>query len=192
MKLKEVIENVNISENDDQWIDFDTIGEDLGFNYIDLENIDTLKNNLLRSTYITGHLCTDSMVGFEAFFLGEDFVCLTHQSARKSSKEVIGWGSEELAEKTKAYIKSLIPEQMKEMDIEIIDMTQEMGDGFFVGSAEQLIHSQFLYNGHMVDLVKRVRHNEDGSRNSEDIIINDQGTEKTISVKDITIPFLRN
>lgn len=190
MKLKEVIEKINISENDDQWIDFDTIGEDLGFNHIDLENIDILKNEKIRSVYITESMCTDTIVGFEAFFLGEEFICLTNQTARKSSKDVVGWASKELADKTKAYITSLIPKDMKELDIEELDMNEEIGDGFFVGSTAELIHAQFLYNGHMVDLVKRVRKNEDGSTNREDIVINDQGTEKTISVKDITIPFI--
>ncbi len=190
MKLREVIEKIDISDNDNGWIDFEVIAEDLNLGWEEVENIDWNKNDKLRSEYITCHLCTDTWVGVEAYFLNGEVACITKQDARKSPKVILGWTSEEIAQKTREYIKSISIDPSADKNFDIIDLDQELGDSYEVDYAEQLMHKNVIHKNEICKVIEKPRLTQDGKSNHYEIIVNKAGTEQIVDVRDIKIPFV--
>jgi len=54
--------------------------------------------------------CTDTIVGWKALFLNDEFICITYQPARKSDTKYF-WASKEAINKTHNYLISVIPKK---------------------------------------------------------------------------------
>ena len=190
MTIKEIVKNIDISNNNDQWIDFETVGQDLNLSWEEIEDIDGNKNNLFRSEYISCHMCTDTFVGLEAFFLEGELVCLTHQSARKSEKQVVGWVSKDLAEKTKEYLKSLSTKVEKGLDIEILDLKEDLGVGYKVQYSNELMHRNVNYENELHKVISSPSKDQHGEYNFHEIVIERDGKEKRVDVRDLEVPYM--
>jgi len=192
MKAKEIIEGIDLSGNDDKWV-IPTIAEDLGFDYIQIENIDQAKNEKIRSAFVIKWLCTDTVVGVRAYFFDGEFCCLSKQECRKCDEEVIGWVSQAMADKVHDYLHSLIPQKEK-VEIEVLEDidTADWGNGYTVSGAEAISivgkGGKLIYNEHTVEYINSPSH-IDGKMNFDKIVIMDEGKEKTISVSDVLVPY---
>lgn len=110
MNLKYLIDNIKKDKGamEDGWINFDVLGENLGLEYHEYSDKDGSKNDKLRRYFLAPWLCTDTWVGIRVYFFDNEFACVTYQDARKSSEEVRGWISKEMADKVKQYIKGIL------------------------------------------------------------------------------------
>lgn len=187
MTLKYILENVEKTKKDDGWLDFEIFSE-LGLEPDDLASIDGNENKSLKSYYFAPSFCTDSIVGAKAYFLDDELVCVSHQMARKSNERILGWASNELAEKTKLYLISLFRRQIVEKDIEILNLDEEFGDGYSVSFVGNLMNSEVIYNKNLCKVINRQDY-KDGKINFYDLIIELDGSPVTVDIRDCLIPF---
>lgn len=83
MKMREAIENVLKTDQNSTCIDLDEIGAEVG--YQNIHDFDyTSFYNRLKGYFITRKLCTDTWVGIVAYFIDDEFVFITEQTARRS------------------------------------------------------------------------------------------------------------
>jgi len=188
MKLQFIIDNIikDKYNSEEKYLDFSIFEDDLNISYMDLDNVNYEKNNDLRAYFISSHLCTDTDVGIKAYFLKEECVCVTKQTARKSPEVIFGWVSEELAQKTKDYILSLIHEKNNELNIDILDLNFDMKDGYGVEYTEQMTSKVVFYKGETCTVLED---KSNGYTNFHNIKIEFKNKEIEIDVRDCVTPF---
>lgn len=180
MTLKYIVDNV-IKNNDDKYLDFDIFKQELNIQSFD--DIDYEKNTKLRGYHIANHWCTDTVVGWKAYFLDDEFICLTVKSGRKCDERFVGWVSKELAEKTKTYIKGLFIQEDDTFEVDTIDLNEELGNGYKISCASQLIGNKVIYKNKVYDVVrKRYDYNDN-------LEIVDGDTILSVPIIDILTPF---
>jgi hypothetical protein len=158
MKLSEIIERLNRSEYNKGDI---CIGE-FAESFFNLSFYDYTISKRLVYYYIGEWKCTDTPVGYRAYFLDDTLVAVSSQEARKSD-EKIEWVSREEFEKVRRYIFSYD----NTIDIKILDMDEEAGEGYRISFCEQLntYHKDnAIYKGELVKIID--------NKKSEHIIIN--------------------
>jgi len=180
--LRYVIDNIIKDENskNDKYINFDIFFEEFNLN----GSIDYNKNDDLRCFRIASHICTDTEVGIRAYFLKDEFICLTHQSARKSSENIVGWASLEIAKKTESYVKSLIVHEDKK-PIDILDMDEIFGSGYKVNYTGQMTSTHVIYNDEFCEVLED---KSDGYSNFYNIVILYKDEKITVDIRDCETP----
>lgn len=160
----------------------DSIGGDLGIDCCYF--VSQKENNVrLKCYWVSYHLCTDTWVGIRAYFLDDTFVAISYQPARKSD-EKFEWVSLNLAKKVREYILSLKEED--DLNISILDtLDEELGDGYGVNYAEQVLYKKVLHKNTLCKVVR------DNSRKygQDSITIEYQGATIDVDVKDILCPW---
>ena len=79
MKLKEVIEKIDKSKANEHWVDLQKIASEVGINDYVYDSEERIK-----SYFYISWLCTDTHVGAKIYFLDDEAVCVSYQSARKA------------------------------------------------------------------------------------------------------------
>jgi len=174
---------------ENQWININCLAEDLNMTNISFDDIDYEKNLDLRVYPIATHICTDTEVGLFAYFLNDECVCISRQVARKNPEEVIGWMSKELAEKTKKYIKSLLPKENEELDIEILDFEVDMEEGYYVEYTGQMTSHDVIYDNKLRKVIEDKNH---GNTNFHNITIDIDGVNTIVDIRDCKTPYRIN
>lgn len=190
MKIKDIIAKIKVEDHTMYRVDFETIGEDLGLSWEEIEEIEESKNERIRTEFVSCHYCTDEYVGLEAYFLDGELICLTHKAARKSNKQVVGWVSQELAQETKDYIKSISKKKDSVFEVEILNLEEDIGDSFKVEYTNQLIHKNIRYKNEMHKVVLSPDKDINGKSNFHEIVIEKEGCEKRVDVRDLEIPYV--
>ncbi len=142
----------------------------------------------LKAYWMANHYCTDSYVGYRAYFLDGIFVCLSYQGSRKSDEEY-EWLSKEAFLSVRDYLLSLVVED-EEIDLptEFINLDEDIGDGYPIQYTGQLLRKEVLYKGKLVDVIKD---DSDGYRNFHTITIKEKDTsrEVDIDIRNILLPW---
>lgn len=167
MKLKDIIANLDKSAKNMDGVDLEAMSTEVGYvsnSWLISQDRD---NPRMKSYWIANHICTDTWVGYRAYFLDDVFVCCSHQGARKSD-EVYTWVSVEAKIQVKEYIKSLDTVAIEEEEASLLDMEEDMGDGYPIQYTEQMLRNKVLYNGGIVEVV---RDDGDGYKNCHTITV---------------------
>lgn len=185
MKLKDLIENVDRSESNSNWIDINDIANALGISagYLEDENQD------LKEYWIFSWLCTDTYVGYSVVFINDKPLALVWQSGRKNDRQY-SFVSEEAVDEARNYIFSLMKSKLSS-SINFADMDEECGVGMTVAYGTQLLVSKVIYEGEMVSVVKVYGQHYSGPVemwSKIDIKKND-GTILTVELDRVTVPF---
>lgn len=188
MKLKDIINNLDKSESNEcrsiQW-NLETLVQECNLSSWSVQQEDD--NIRLRSYWVSNHYCTDTYVGYRAYFLDDVFVCLSYQSARKSD-ETFEWVSKEALENVRSFIISLQEEDELSLPKEYLDMEEEFGEGYPIQYTGQMLRREVLYKGKLVDVVE-----DDGKgyTNLHNIVIKEKDTDSLvdIDVRDILVPW---
>lgn len=139
MKLKDIIENIDKSEKNSTYISVERFADDaFGLNFYFHDEQERLK-----CYYFLNWYCTDTYVGGRAYFLDDELVATSWQSARKSSEEYY-WLSKETYDNTKKYILSLMQEQ-KDTEPNLLDLNAEWGAGYKVDYSSQLLTDTVIF-----------------------------------------------
>lgn len=188
MKLKDIINNLNKSPSnqyDNCTYDMEDLVSELS---LDCWGVDQdYESPRLKCYWLANHFCTDTYVGYRAYFLDDEFVCLSHQSARKSD-EVFKWVSTETQTLVRNYILSLVEDDF-EPDADILDLEEEFGEGYTVHYVGQLLCKDVLLNGGIVTVIKEDRI-VDGEYNFHNIEVRDStGKEFEVDIRDVAVPW---
>ena len=81
MKLSEIINNLDKSRKNTEAPQWDKISSQ----FSNINPISWSGDTRLKCYWVAKHLCTDTQVGILAYFLDDEFICISHQTSRKSS-----------------------------------------------------------------------------------------------------------
>ena len=178
MKLIEIANKIDKSKDNSDWVNLSEIASALRVEYYDYNDQDKLK-----AYWIGSWCCTDTYVGYKMYFLNDEPVCVSVQSARKSDEE-FSWFSKDAALKVRDFILSLVEEEQLDDFLDIIDINEEdIGEGYKISFNANIIYQKTAkLNDKNVKIIERVRKEndygidqelliefEDGSRLVEDI-----------------------
>jgi len=135
MKLRELTEKVDKSRKNQGNVDIEELATELGISYYGNYYDDTAEGARLKNYYIGHWYCTDSYVGYRAYFLDDVLVATSYQGGRKSDEEY-SWVSKEAALSVKQFIESL---NTSELNIDLVDLDTEYGEGFSILYGSQLL-----------------------------------------------------
>ena len=111
MNFREQIAAIDVKKADiwqNAFWDFEDIGQELGI--YNLYDADTSVHNHIKEFPLHTWQCTDTMVGWNALFLNEEFICITFQQGRKCDVHYF-WASKEAIENTRSYLIGAIPKK---------------------------------------------------------------------------------
>lgn len=102
MKIKDIINTVDKSESNSDWVDLESIAYE--FDIHDAYNGDYEKfQTRMKSYWFVSWICTDTRVGGRVYFLDDIPVAVSFQPARKSD-ENIEWICKDYALKVKNFV----------------------------------------------------------------------------------------
>jgi len=183
VKNIELIKNVRRDEdNEDSWIDPGTFKEELDAWHLELYDFD----DRFKSYWIARHYCTDSRVGLRAYYLDGEPVCGSHQGGRKC-EESFEWISQEAAEKVLEYMKELAEERGQKLNVNILNPEDELGDGYYIKFATQVMDYTVIYDGKEYPVDKESTNRQ--SYINEFIVIETEEGKKKVDLEDCLFPW---
>lgn len=177
MKIKDVIKQLDKSEQNRDWVDTYELGQqfDIFCEYKDPNTID------LKAYWIKNWMCTDTMVGFKAYFLNDEHVAISVQNSRKSYEKFF-WKSEEHKKKTEDYLRKFTVED----DISVFDPNEELNTTFKLDFYDELLHNHKIY--YNKEIVKVTNGIKDEFYPVKSVVIKfENGEEKIVEVKELDI-----
>ena len=144
MKIKDLIENIDKTKLETvQHLEY--IANEVDVN----DAYGWFEDSRIKSVGIKEWYCSDQYVGWTAYFLDDEFVFLTSQSARKSDV-YYNWESMESRNKVKNYIRSLADVESVYDEIDILNPNDEIDNYFQISYRRQLMatHKARLFNIH--------------------------------------------
>lgn len=147
--LRKLISEIDKSKEDH--IDWEVLS-----NIFDIHDLYYSEDTRLKCYFIKKWYCTDSFVGIRAYFLDDEFICLSNQTGRKMKQE-FSFVSRESALKLKDYLESLIEDEEPNYRFDIIDQTsldEEIPSTYKIEYNSEILHKQAFLNNEKVDIVK--------------------------------------
>lgn len=140
MKLREIIENIDKSVNNSDWIDFEELQNEFELHHMDIDY--SKEQSRLQMYWIFKKLDTDTHVGLSALFLDDKFVGLREHNSRRGNA-VYKFTSHHQTELLKDFLLEFF--KLEESDHEYIDSIDvEMGLGMHVNYACELLTDKLL------------------------------------------------
>ena len=185
MKIKEILKNVDKSNSNQDYIDLNDISNELNMN-IELPYVNR-QDCQIKCYWVACHLCTDTFVGLRVYFLNDEQIAISYQSARKSD-ENFEWINQNAVEITKKYLMSLAIEDDNYDSISFVDMDEDLSSGYTVSFASELLDENVQYNNKNYKVVRR------GDGFLSDTIFIQHLDEEIIEVnlKSVTIPWRKS
>lgn len=107
MTIKEAFDKLDKSEeNRDKFINIWKLHENLFGYYSCLKDVDDEQNFPLKCYWLKTWLCTDTWVGYKAYFLNDEPVAISEQLGRKDY-ETFSWMSKKSYDDVVKFLKSL-------------------------------------------------------------------------------------
>lgn len=152
MKLKQIIETIDKSKNNEDYVNlYDIAYSEFGLN-IDYEEQDRLKCYWVQRWY-----CTDSYVGLRLYFLDDKPVAFSMQEGRKCD-ENFHWIEEEYAIEVKKYCMEFLIKEEDNQYYSICDLEEDIGEFYQLSYACEIIDKdKIYYNGEHVEFIRTVR-----------------------------------
>ena len=182
MKLIDILHSVNKHPLSEQWVDLELICSEL---HLDLWGLQQ-EEARLTAYWVLGWCCTDTWVGMCAYYLDDNPVFFTTQTARKNNVEFT-WIDKDSRLKVQDYLLSL-SENEEEDDYEYMDKDEFVVPYFKVQYAEQVIpHYEAYLNGERVHVVGKPPTLGDGSMNFYTCSItgSDYSNQRQVDVRDL-------
>ena len=149
MTYKEILGRIDFTdkkiETTPAW---DELCEELNINsYIGWSDDTKLKCYHVKTWY-----CTDTYVGWIAYFLNDEFVCLSKQTSRKGYIYFF-FKDKESAFKVKSYLESLLE---IDVDIQLINLDEVVEDKYQVSFSKGILHKTAWYKDEKVFIKRNV------------------------------------
>lgn len=151
MKLKNIVQQIDKSEQNKCGVDTMALGEEL---HLDIPYVNQTR---LTSYWVGNWYCTDTYVGYKLYFFDDAPVAFTSQTARKSD-EIFHWFSLDTTKKIKDYLLSLLIEEEMPFQVKICDLEEDIGDSFKIAFNSQILNQdRILYQGEKATLLERLK-----------------------------------
>ncbi len=187
MKLREIINNLDKSKENSDWINLEEFANEFGINQY-MSPPDDIR---ISAYYFLKWYCTDSYVGGRVYFLDDKPICISWQKGRKGD-EKFSWISQESYEQTHKYILSLV-EQDNKKTIDPIDLDEDWGPGYPVDFSSQLLTDTVFHipTNTYVEVVKKYNdHSSEGIKDWRFVDVKfDDGKVEKIPMSDILVPY---
>lgn len=193
MKLLDAIYNVDRSEKNTSYEPSDGVFKPFGIydTYDELDYDRIMADKSFSSHYLIRWNCTDTWVGLRVFYIRNQPVAYSTQSARKNSEDFVF-----IDDVGVEMIKDFIAEYRKfpeHSDLTFLDPKEEIDDTYSISSFSSLIDDAGLYEGRPVTVdraasVKLIREPGVCYYTYPYIVVIDGGEQKTILCKDLVIP----
>jgi len=115
----------------------------------EIYDLNTWSSKRVTSCYLKVRYDTDAFVGIKAYFLDNDFICISKQINRKSDTK-FDWISKKAYFKTFKFIKSISDSDLSSIDIiSKEDLLNDWGNYYHVQYASELIFScqKYFFEG---------------------------------------------
>lgn len=188
MKLKDIIANLDKSDQNTEWVDLEDMMSEVNYNSSGFawDVKQDSDNPRLKCYWIANHLCTDTWVGLRAYFLDDQLVCCSRQSGRKCD-EHFEWVSVETKTQVREYIKSLDISEEEWDAPSILDMEEDWGVGYPIKFTGQMLRNKVLYQGGLVEVI---RDDSEGYNNFHTITVKfSENRGADIDVREILVPW---
>lgn len=190
MKISEIIQRVQKTEQNKEWVDTEKLGYDLG-----IYHMEYVEQDRITSYFFASWMCTDTVVGYRVYFFDDVPVMVSTQTARKSDEEY-AWISRDYAQQVKEYLLSLLHED-DSLNIMTLDLEYDFGDYFNIDfNSQKLSCHKFYYDNTPVEIVHKTKHTLVDAQNWKEYhignIVNiklDDGAEKKVEIGSLKIPF---
>ena len=182
--LKEIISSINF---DDKRIQTSPDWEKLASNF-GIYDLYWSEDTRLKGYHVKTWLCTDTWVGWVAYFLDNKFVCLSSQTARKSSTD-FDFASNEAHSKLRDYLFSLTNNE--EFKVDILDLNIEVPERYSVSYNSQILHKTAWLKDEKVKITKtRYSYNTDNDKHFHTVEIeHDNGLVEEVNCSDLEFEY---
>lgn len=190
MKLIEAIKNVDRSEENCSYANTEDFGRLLGLDVSYNEKFE----GRVKKYWIQRWLCTDTWVGLAAYYMDGEAVAVSTQLARKSDEE-IKFLSKESAIKVRDFLYQLMEEKEEHVPpfISSEELEEDLGTGYTVEYASQLLDQEAMWKDQKVKIVKRygLRYEYPAiDWHKVDVQTPDGVIHEKISLEEIILPYL--
>ena len=150
MKIIEIAQKLDKSNENEEWINTEELGRQFGI------DVPYVKQDRLKSFWVGNWYCTDTYVGYRMYFFDDEPVAFSVQNGRKSNED-FEWFSLESATKVRDYLLTLITKEV-ELHVTICDVNEEIGDSFKIAYNSQILNTENVtFNGEKVTLLERIK-----------------------------------
>lgn len=182
MNYLEIAQRIDKSPSNEDWINTEEIGNELGV------DISYVNQERLKAYWLGSWQCTDTTVGYKVYFLDDEPVAFSSQSGRKSD-EYFKWFGLDNAQKVKEYLLSLLLEEESKLNIEVCDLNDELGIGYQIQFNSQVLNSDNVYHkGEKVEVISFKKTHPFGIDTSVTIKL-PSGEEKEVEINKLTFGF---
>lgn len=184
MKLIDIANKIDKTKLNEDFINVIDFSEE--FNY-DFYSGSYIEQDRLKCYWVENWICTDTLVGTKMYFLDNEPVAVSMRQARKCD-EKFKWFSKDLALKVKNYLISLMKEEEKEIDFEICDLNEDIGeDSYKIYYSSQLdFNKKAMLKGEDIEIIERVNH---GYLSNELKIKTHNGEIKVVNIEELDFKF---
>lgn len=151
MKLIDVVKRIDKFDRNQDWVDTQELGEELGL------DVPWKEQDRVKSYWIGNWYCTDSYVGWKMYFFDDKPVAVSSQLGRKSNEE-FEWFDLQIAKEVKEYLLTLLVKEDENLKVSVCDINEEMGDSFKISFNSQILNKdRAMLNGEKVEIVETIK-----------------------------------
>lgn len=184
MRHIDAIKRVDRSPNNSTNPNYSEFCDELGITSDYCSSWNSKFNKRVRGYYLIKWLCTDTYVGYIVYYLDDEPVAVSWQSARKSDREY-EFISKESAEKVRDFILSI--QELSVPTFSLLDPNEEIDDFYSVNYTSQLLTNEGFVDGKHCTILEQleISHILQGA-----IVKFDDDTTQLILIRDFKIPLL--
>lgn len=185
MKFIDIANRIDKSKENKSYVDVVSIGRKLN---VDLDDVNQER---ITAYWIGNWYCTDSYVGYVMYFFDDEPMAYSSQLGRKC-EEKIEWFSLEIAMKVREYLLTLVVKEEEEIDVEICDINEEVGEGYNIEYNSQLLRpNRPMLANERVEIVQRIKNKKHGIDTALKVKL-PSGEEKEVDIRDLKFGFYIN
>lgn len=185
MKLIDIANRIDKSDKNKAYVHVDDLASELNV------DLDWAEQDRITAYWVGNWYCTDSYVGYRMYFFDDELMAFSTQLGRKCDED-FHWISEEMAEKVREYLLTLLVKEEDEISVNICDFNQEVGDGYRIDFNRQVLPgSRPTLNGEPVEIVKYLK-NSDLGIDTLLLIKLPNGKEQEIDIRKLKFGFYVN
>jgi len=152
----------------------------------DISDLDWSEDKRLQAYHMRTWYCTDSYVGWRAYFLDGELVAFSSQMGRKFDED-FEFISKESALKVRDYLHSLVQESEQFDRFSIVTgLDEEIDDTYKIDFNSQILQSKALLDGEEVEIIKE-RYDYKDMHSVK--IKNSAGKEKTVNCRELDFKY---
>ncbi len=178
MKLSEIIEHLDKSKTNEDYLDLECLANELEI----YDFLNTHETDKIKVYWIANHYCTDTFVGLRAYFIDDKLFAVSNQDGRKSDEKFC-WISADSREFVKNYIRSLV--EVEQGNFSLLNMEEDLGEFYPIYYAGQFIKKNVVYGNKPATIKKELQYVFD----EPSVMIECEGIELWVYPRDIQTPF---